>query len=362
MLFELLNTSSGLGIGSKMIERTALELNVREKAIEELIAKSPEVLFQGEELLVIGQSVSGQRMADVLALDSSGALVIIEIKRNSSDRATVGQLLEYAGSLRGAGYERLNNEAQRYSHWLGGSLLDRFREFSDQPDFAEAEIGKNLRVVIVAPQSDESLRAIVAWLREYGVPIAFVPFSLYSDEGGTARLLEMESVSFPEIVLGSDAGWAGHWIFNTNETHAPGAWKAMFAKNVVAIYGYPSGPRNLESSSPGDKILAYVNQQGLRAVGTVLKGVVEAGAGIFEDPPGTQAPAEYHLAVKWECIVQPDDAISASQANALGYDLPVRNVFAKLHKGPIAIVLERQLRTRCSKVQIPTDAAASSHP
>jgi hypothetical protein len=347
MLFELLNTSSGLGIGSKMIERTALELNVREKAIEELIAKSPEVLFQGEELLVIGQSISGHRMADVLAIDSNGALVIIEIKRNSSDRATVGQLLEYAGSLKGSGYERLNSEAQRYSRWPQGSLIDRFREFADHPDFPESEIGKKLRVVIVAPQSDESLRTIVGWLREYGVPIAFVPFSLYSDEAGTARLLEMESASFPQDHKDPDDGWLGHWIFNTNETHAPGAWKAMFANSVVAIYGYPSGPRNLEGSSPGQKVLAYVNRQGIRAVGTVLTGVVEAGDGIFQDPPGSQAPGEYHLAVKWECIVPPDHAISASHAMTLGYDLPVRSVFAKLHKGSIATALERELLSRC---------------
>ena len=54
-------------------------------------------------------SVAGKRMGDILALDADGRLVIVEIKRDWSDRATVGQLLEYAAEMTGKSYEDLEN-------------------------------------------------------------------------------------------------------------------------------------------------------------------------------------------------------------------------------------------------------------
>jgi RecB family endonuclease NucS len=39
-------------------------------------------------------------MADLLALDTSGNLIIIEIKRDWSNHKTIGQLLEYAAKFK----------------------------------------------------------------------------------------------------------------------------------------------------------------------------------------------------------------------------------------------------------------------
>ena len=36
-----------------------------------------------------------------------------------------------------------------------------------------------------APGSDKGLLRIVEWLKEYGVPISFVPFTLHAGEAGT---------------------------------------------------------------------------------------------------------------------------------------------------------------------------------
>jgi hypothetical protein len=142
--------------------------------------------------------------------------------------------------------------------------------------------------------------------------------------------------------------WNGHWIFNTNETHAPGAYEQMFHRFVAAIYGYPNGPRNLEGAAPGNTILAYVNRQGLRAIGVVVDGKVKPGEGIFLDSAGNQLPDEYHLSVAWQTIVPAHLAISSQEAVAMGYNLPVRSVFAKLHNGKIAAMLEQELRIRAT--------------
>lgn len=140
--------------------------------------------------------------------------------------------------------------------------------------------------------------------------------------------------------------WLGHRIFNTNEAHAPGAYQRMFERNIVAIFGYPNGPKNLEGSEPGNKVLAYVNQQGLRALGIVRDGQVHAGTGVFVDEQGNQHPGEYHLAVEWEVVLPPEMAVSRRDAIQFGYNLPVRSVFGKLHSGHAAQKLEDEMRRR----------------
>ena len=62
---------------------------------------------------MIAQSVSGHSMADILALDAEGRLVIVEIKRNWSDRATVGQSLQYAANQAESEYEDLEELHRR---------------------------------------------------------------------------------------------------------------------------------------------------------------------------------------------------------------------------------------------------------
>jgi hypothetical protein len=39
----------------------------------------------------------------------------------------------------------------------------------------------------------------------------------------------------------------------------------MFERNVTAIYGYDNGGANLEGASPGQKVFAYVNGNGIAA-------------------------------------------------------------------------------------------------
>ncbi len=52
------------------------------------------------------------------------------------------------------------------------------------------------------------------------------------------------------------------------------------------------------------------------------------------------------LSVPWE-VVPSDRAISSADALAqFGYSLPVRSVFAKLHRGSVALRLEQELRSR----------------
>lgn len=294
---------------------------------------------------MIGQSIAGESMADVLALDSLGRLVVVEIKRDWSDRSTVGQLLEYAATSKDYTYESFNQLAQGYKKWLGGELIQGFREFAERPDFSEKDLCKSQRVFIVAPDSDIGLKRIVEWLKDYGVPIEIIPFRLLADANNNLRFIDIAGIT-TETEIDQPDEWAGHWIFNTNESYGPGAYQRMFDKGLIAIYGYENGGANIEGTSPGQKVLAYVNGQGIRALGEIVDPIVRAESGIFFDDDGNPQQDEYHVRVVWEAILPEESAISNAQASAMGYSLPVRTVFGRLLRGRLASILEEEIRRR----------------
>ena len=278
-------------------------------------------------------------MADILALDAEGNLVIVEIKRDWSDRKTIGQLLEYAADMRNRGYEYLEREHRKY--WKRRrhgedyeSLISRFRELSDDPDAQKDQIPKQPnghRICIVAPGSDDGLHRIIKWLKEYGVPISFIPFTLYAetDHADGEILLEIEQLPRVQRAVGGGADrWQGDWFFNTNETHAAGAYMNMFEQGVIAIYGYENGPDNLEGTEPGQRVFAYVNAHGILACGRVIDGQVVPGDTVFGEE------LEFHLRVEWETVVPDRLGVTTSQVRQrFGKGLPVRNVFCGLYGG-----------------------------
>ena len=144
-------------------------------------------------------------------------------------------------------------------------LYKKYLEFSENGTAAKDELGKSHRLFIVAPESDATLRSIVDWLKAYNVPIELVPFTVYADSQGVPKYLQLEGVVTSPGARTDIDSWAGHWIFNTNETYAPGAYSRMFEKNVAAVFNYANGPANLEGASVDDVVLAYVNQQRIQA-------------------------------------------------------------------------------------------------
>ena len=235
-------------------------------------------------------------MADISILDATGNLVIVEIKRDRSDRTTVGQLLEYAADLADCDYEHLDDLhcEREQSDRPFVRLIDQYRRLSENEAADESQIAIGHRVCIVAPRSDAALRRIVDWLHGYGVPIFFIPFSLHAEAVADGEVL-IEIEQLPKIAAGSGPearAWRRDWLFNTNETHAPGAWKNMFEQGRIAIFGCANGPANLEGTSAGQRVFAYVTGRGILACGQVVDSDVFAGDSIFGQD------LEYHLRVE----------------------------------------------------------------
>ena len=351
MLFRLIREGEKTNIQT-FVKRPASELHLVEKDLENWMARNPALLFGGEEeVLVIAQSVSGRSMADILALDAEGNLVVIEIKRDWSDRETVGQLLEYASEKAESKYEDLEklyrDYWKRYHSEPYIYLLDRFRELSEDQTVEKEDIPRHpngLRICIVAPGSDDGLHRIIKWLKEYGVPISFIPFTLYTNEDNDTEEILLEIEQLPKIqaprenVVGE---WQGDWFFNTNETHAKGAYIKMFDQSVIGIFGYPDGPARLEGSSAGQRVFAYVNKKGVLAWGHIIDGKVISGNTVFKKD------REFHVKVEWETIVAADKGVKNEEIRQrFNCGLPVRNVFCGMYRHQMTAWIADELQRR----------------
>ncbi len=118
------------------------------------------VLPNGERVLVISRQRPIRRVVDLLALDGTGGLVIVEVKNERSTRAAIGQSLEYLAQYVDTGVEDLEDE---YSALIPtGNLKDDFRSLFNK----ELSVASRRRVYLVAPSFDIPSAVCVQYLGE----------------------------------------------------------------------------------------------------------------------------------------------------------------------------------------------------
>ncbi len=114
---------------------------LEEKGLERLIAENPEFLplAGSPRLFVLGRQVTlGTGAADIVAVESTGRPVIIEVKlaRNSEERRTiVAQTLDYASSLHGYSIKELE-DGPLFWHLAnkGGSIIEAVQSQDKEVD------------------------------------------------------------------------------------------------------------------------------------------------------------------------------------------------------------------------------------
>ena len=111
--------------------------------MENWLAANPHAVLPPEEkVLVISQERPFDKVVDILAVDETGNLVVIEVKRGQSPRDVVAQALEYASDVASWEYAQLNERAIRYFASRGltyQGLLGAFHEAFDFDDCHTAD-------------------------------------------------------------------------------------------------------------------------------------------------------------------------------------------------------------------------------
>ncbi len=204
-----------------------------ERVLEDWIEANPHLLLDGERMAIIGRQTRTAfgKIADLLGIDETGALVIIELKRGETPREVVAQVLEYAAWIDSLALDQLDAIAAAYAATRGNvvtgvadiyrsafhSSLDRDEraaaigveqtasEFDDDELDDEAEdddevdgeiLSRDLfehitpnhrqRLIIVAEQFSGEVEQTLRYLRtRLGVDVSGVQFSIHTAGGET---------------------------------------------------------------------------------------------------------------------------------------------------------------------------------
>jgi hypothetical protein len=175
------------------IKRSKLD---REARIEKWI--SSDISLLSPELLIIGEQVetaSGGRI-DLLCIDRSGNLVIVELKRDQTPREVTAQALDYASWVKELDAEPI--EAIASQHLKGATLEDAF-----QSTFGEElpeDINQHHAMLVIASEIDDSTERIIRYLSEtYGVDINAVRFQFFQGQDGREFLVRTFTVAPQEV-------------------------------------------------------------------------------------------------------------------------------------------------------------------
>lgn len=121
--------------------------------------------------------ISGGGRPDIVALDRSGAVVVIEVKR-AVDRSQLAQCLEYAGWARTTNLD----EIAAFYHRGPQAFWSEWMEFTEteQP----LVVNRNPQLIVVARNFNDRTASAVEFLRQNSVPITVLRMSLYEDSNG----------------------------------------------------------------------------------------------------------------------------------------------------------------------------------
>lgn len=162
----------------KLKQVTFSELKIRERDnLQEWIAKNPSCL--GEELLIIQKEFDGfddtRERLDLLAIDKSGDLVIIENKLDDSGKNVTWQCLKYASYCSSLKKSQIMNIYQDYlsKNNLPSNAEDLITDFLDLQDIDEVILnsGLNQRMILISANFRKEVTSTVLWLSNQGLRI-----------------------------------------------------------------------------------------------------------------------------------------------------------------------------------------------
>lgn len=168
-------------------ERADLQRLLRAQV--EIVA--PETLVVSEEFCDWQDS---RRRIDLLGVDKSGALVVIELKRTEDGGHMELQALRYAAMVSQMTFEKVTEVFGRYLTATGQSVDARqtLLDFLEWDASNEDRFAQDVRVVLVSAEFSKELTSTVLWLNEQGLDIRCVRMRPHSD--GARLFVDVQQV------------------------------------------------------------------------------------------------------------------------------------------------------------------------
>ena len=159
----------------------------QERDFEEILSSTPTLYLNNEQLLIISRQTGKSQIFDLLALDSKGNCVIIELKKGKLPRRAIAQILEYAASVSKLSYVDLDKLAREWFTANGREYTSLFDIHSKLFEYElgalkESNFNAKQRLVLVSAGADDRVLAVAEYLRDCGVDVTFVSYSTYGTQ------------------------------------------------------------------------------------------------------------------------------------------------------------------------------------
>lgn len=184
--------------GPKRIDESQVDF---EKELEGWILRDPALVQAGLEIIAQQLVFDGGRCRlDLLALDTQGRWVVIEIKKEMLLRETITQVLDYTACLSTMSEEEVIEKINPRSIGKSQSL----RELLSERDALDSLSPKNreLSMIIIGTGKVPGLDSMVSFLTErFSVPLSVITFNVFQSESGSQMLVrELNEPDIEKIV------------------------------------------------------------------------------------------------------------------------------------------------------------------
>jgi tRNA(Leu) C34 or U34 (ribose-2'-O)-methylase TrmL len=177
-------------------------------------------------LMVIGTQVqtSYGHKIDILAINSSGELVIIELKRNETYREVVAQGLDYATWVKNLTYDEINTIFNKNNP----DTLELSETFSEKFNREIEEYNTDHKILIVGSEIDDSTKRIIEYLsgEPYNVNINALSFNYFKDSENKEYLAQSFILPESNIIEPSKT---------KTQNRKPAIIKELFKSNKLQI-------------------------------------------------------------------------------------------------------------------------------
>lgn len=160
--------------------------------LEPWLESNPEII--GSDIVIIGRQVmSKSGPVDLLVIDKSGNLIIIELKRDQLPREALAQSIDYASDVAEWGIEKISEVCSVYSN---KTLEDVLNEHFPEIDLENININNTQRIVLIGFSVESSLERMIEWLSDrYNVSINAIVLNYIKTSSGDELLAKTSIIS-----------------------------------------------------------------------------------------------------------------------------------------------------------------------
>lgn len=178
-----------------VLERVISQSIDYEKVFESWLENSPDVLQDEETILWIGRQINIQvgdtnKYPDLIGVNSSGDIVICELKKGKTPRDVIAQILEYSSWASSLTYDNLNNITKNYyindPILRDKDLVDIYKEvfYPESEEDLDIIFNKSQKLYIVAEEISKTVVEVINYLnKSYSIPIVGIEYSVYKTKG-----------------------------------------------------------------------------------------------------------------------------------------------------------------------------------